>query len=270
VVELGSLTPESIDSRAAAAEVRSAIDAIIPGHLADGQAIDRQLLLVIDNAEHVLGAVTHTVSRLLNQYPGVHVLITSLRASTAIPIDVWEVASLPVDQPVPTVYPSAAELFRLRVQSSVPTLDLRDRMPSVVELCRRLGGLPLAIEIAAFRMRSVPLSVMLAEEQIMPILDQNGTGGLSHHRSLRESVEWAYGLLDQRQREVLHRLAMLPESMSIDDVLDSTSDEGKLGGRGISVLADLVDLSAVQVKRGRQYVYEIPKLMREHVNNIDN
>ncbi len=270
VVELGSLTPEHVDGQAATVEVRRAVEEVIACEAgAGGEATDRQQLLVIDNAEHVLGVVTTLLSRLLQQYPGLHVLITSLRAPTAIPVDIWEVGALSVDQPAETwVHPAAAELFRLRVRSTVPTLDLGDRMPGVVRLCRRLGGLPLAIEIAAFRLRSVPLDVMLAEEEILSILDQNDAGGLSHHRTLLRSVEWAYGLLDERQREVLRGLARFPETFTIDDVLDSAAEDGRLGSRGINVLADLVDVSAVQVRRGRQYVYEVPRLMRDYVNSI--
>lgn len=270
VAELGLLTPESIDPQAAAAEVEQVLSATIPVEAGTERAHDdRRTLLVIDDVGHVLSAVTPWVQQLLTRYPGLHILMTSLRAPTAVPAEVWEVTPLPVDQPDgPSNFPAAAELFRRRAQSAVPTLDLGDRMVSVLELCRRLGGLPLAIETAAFRIRSIPLETMLAKGAILPILEQNGVGGLSHHRSMRQSVEWAYGLLEERQRRVLRLLARLPEEFSIEDALDSTSDDHQPDICDINVLAGLVDDSAVQVKRGCHYVYEVPKLMCEYVNTL--
>ncbi|MEV6558545.1 helix-turn-helix domain-containing protein [Nocardia sp. NPDC051756] len=266
VAELGLLTPEIVDPQAAAAEVGRVLNATIP---VEAGPDDRRTLLVIDDVGHVLSAVTPWVQRLLTRYPGLHILMTSLRAPTTVPAEVWEVTPLPVDQPDgPSNIPAAAELFRRRAQAAVPTLDLGDRMVSVLELCRRLGGLPLAIETAAFRIRSIPLETMLAKRSILPILEQNGVGGLSHHRSMRQSVEWAYGLLEDRQRRVLHLLARLPEEFSIDEALDSTSADHQADVGDINVLAGLVDDSAVQVKRGCHYVYEVPKLMCEYVNTL--
>ncbi|MDX3193702.1 helix-turn-helix domain-containing protein [Streptomyces sp. MN03-5084-2B] len=271
VVELGAAGLATMDERDAVAEICRALDSLLPAD----SGVDRpgrddlRMLLVIDDAERVLDAIMPVIRQLLDQYPGLRVLITSLQATVSLPVDVWEVAPLPVDQPEDgAAYPAAAELFRLRVASALPTLDLGDSIPSVVQLCRRLGGLPLAIEIAAFRMRSVPLGVMLAEGPILPILEQKGLGGLSHQRSLRQGMAWAFGLLDNRQRGMLARLSQFTETFSIDDALDLISDNGKPDVNGIGALAGLVDVSAVRVRRDRQYVYEVPELMREYVNAV--
>ncbi|GAB7182202.1 hypothetical protein ATKI12_2033 [Kitasatospora sp. Ki12] len=269
VLELGSVTPESVDAAAASAEVQRSLDTLLHGYDRDPRTNpELQMMVVIDNAEHVIGAVTRQVRMLLDRHPALHILITSLRAPASIPADLWEVSPLSVDYPEGSYgCPPAAELFCRRVHSVVPTLDLGDQMPQVVELCRRLGGLALAIENAAFRMRSVPLHVLVDECQVLPILGQDEVGGLSHHRSLHRSLAWAYGLLDDRQRRALRQLSRFPDEFSIDDVRQEPVD-GREPSRNIDVLADLVDFSVVQVKRGHQYAYRVPRMMREYVNAI--
>ncbi|MER7580775.1 helix-turn-helix domain-containing protein [Kitasatospora sp. NPDC097691] len=270
VLELGSVTPESVDAAAASAEVQRSLDTLLHGCERDPRTNpELQMMVVIDNAEHVIGAVTRQVRMMLERHPALHILITSLRAPASIPADLWEVSPLSVDYPEGSYgCPPAAELFCRRVHSVVPTLDLGDQMPQVVELCRRLGGLALAIENAAFRMRSVPLHVLVDECQVLPILGQDEVGGLSHHRSLHRSLAWAYGLLDDRQRRALRQLSRFPDEFSIDDVRQEPVDGGREPSRNIDVLADLVDFSVVQVKRGHQYAYRVPRMMREYVNAI--
>ncbi|MFE4976656.1 helix-turn-helix domain-containing protein [Kitasatospora sp. NPDC056651] len=278
VLELGSVTPEAVDPAAASAQTQHALDTLFQGLDRDARTgPEPRMLLVVDNAEHVIDTVAGQVRTLLERHPALHILITSLRAPAGVPADLWEVSPLPVDRPEgPYGCPPAAELFCRRVHSVVPTLDLRDQMPQVVELCRRLGGLALAIENAAVRMRSVPLHVLVEESRVLPILGQEEVGGLSHHRSLHRSLAWAYGLLDERQRRALGRLSRLPEEFSIDDVRREPVDEawepiddgGREPSRNLDLLAELVGFSVVQVERGHQYAYRVPRMMREYVNTI--
>ncbi|MGW3179418.1 helix-turn-helix domain-containing protein [Kitasatospora sp. NPDC001119] len=270
VLELGSVTPEAVDPAAASAQAQRALDTLLRGVGRDPRTDpEPQLLLVVDNAEHVIDTVARQVRALLARHPALHIMITSLRAPAGVPADLWEVAPLSVDHPDGSYgCPPAAELFCRRVHSVVPTLDLGDQMPQVVELCRRLGGLALAIENAAVRMRSVPLHVLVDECRVLPILGQEEVGGLSHHRSLHRSLAWAYGLLDERQRRALRRFSRFPEEFSIDDVRQQPVDGGREPSRNLDVLAELVDFSVVQVKRGHQYAYRVPRMMREYVNAI--
>ncbi|GAA3024068.1 hypothetical protein GCM10010519_60700 [Streptomyces lactacystinicus] len=274
VLELGSVTPEAVDPAAASAQAQRALDTLLRGFGRDPRTgPELQLLLVVDNAEHVIDTVARQVRTLLARHPALHIMITSLRAPAGVPADLWEVSPLSVDHPDgPYGCPPAAELFCHRVHSVAPTLDLGDQMPQVVELCRRLGGLALAIENAAVRMRSVPLHVLVDECRVLPILGQEEVGGLSHHRSLHRSLAWAYGLLDERQRRALRRLSRFPEEFSIDDIRQEPVDGGGPAGRepsrNLDVLAELVDFSVVQVNRGHQYAYRVPRMMREYVNAI--
>ncbi|MEU7428024.1 helix-turn-helix domain-containing protein [Streptomyces sp. NPDC040750] len=266
VLELGSLTPESADARAAA-EVRRLIDQVVPSGGWTGS--EPEMLLVIDNAEHLLDAVTAEVKALLARHPALHILITSLRAPALLPADLWEVAPLSCDWTDGAgAYPPAAELFFRRVHTAVPTLDLSDQMQDVVELCRRLGGIPLAVEHAAFRLRSVPLRILIDGQPVLPMLHQDDAGGLSHGRSLHRSMAWAYGLLDSSQRSVLRQLVRLPEEFTIRDFLESAADGDTPASGTLDILSDLVDFSAIQVRRNRQYVYCISGMMREYVGVV--
>ncbi|WP_223244021.1 helix-turn-helix domain-containing protein [Streptomyces sp. CBMA156] len=270
VLELGSVTPEGVDPAAASAQAQRALDTLFRSFDRDPRTSpEMQMLLVVDNAEHIIDTVARQVRALLERHPALHIVITSLRAPAGVPADLWEVSPLSVDQP-DGLYgcPPAAELFCRRVHSVVPTLDLSDQMPQVVELCRRLGGLALAIENAAFRMRSVPLRVLVEECRVLPILGQEEVGGLSHHRSLHRSLAWAYGLLDERQRRALRRFSRFPEDFSIEDVRQEPVDDALEPSRNLDVLAELVDFSVVQVNRGHQYAYRVPRMMREYVNAI--
>ncbi|MES9519298.1 ATP-binding protein [Streptomyces capoamus] len=270
VLELGSLTPESADARAAA-EVRRLIDQAVPTGAGSGGSTgpEPDMLLVIDNAEHLLDAVTAEVKALLARHPSLHILITSLRASASLPADLWEVAPLSCDWTQGTgAYPPAAELFFRRVHTAVPTLDLSDQMQDVVELCRRLDGIPLAVEHAAFRLRSVPLRILIDGQPVLPMLHQDDAGGLSHGRSLHRSMAWAYGLLDSSQRSVLRQLVRLPEEFSIRDVLESAADSDTPSSGTIDILSDLVDFSLLQVRRNRQYAYRISGMMSEYVGAV--
>ncbi|MGW7488597.1 helix-turn-helix domain-containing protein [Streptomyces sp. NPDC054786] len=269
VLELGSLAPENVDARAAA-EVRRLIDQVIPTDVVTGGSpgTGPEMLLVIDNAEHLLDAVTAEVKALLARHPDLHILITSLRAPTLLPADLWEVAPLSCDWTEGTGgYPPAAELFFRRVHTAVPTLDLSDQVADVVELCQQLGGIPLALEHAAFRLRSVPLRILIDGQSVLPMLHQDDVGGLSHGRSLHRSIAWAYGLLDGCQRSVLRQLSSLPDEFSIRDVLESADGEQTKSGT-IDALSDLVDFSAIQVRRNHQYAYRISGMMREYAGAV--
>ncbi|MEV5379879.1 MULTISPECIES: helix-turn-helix domain-containing protein [Streptomyces] len=272
VVELGSLTAEAGDGRAAFEEVRRTVDAVVAldPTLDDPAPADVRMLLVIDNAEHVIDCVSFLTQRLLDTYPGLQVLVTSRRPLNVFSADAWDVAPLeidPLDGRAPT-QSAAVELFLRRTRSSVPTLDLGDRLTMVAEVCRRLAGLPLAIEIAAHRLRSVPLEAMLREGPILPILDQVNLGGLSHHRPLSGTVKWGYDLLDKPQRSLLHHLAHQPHAFTIEDVVGTAPFGSKNGASNINLLAELVDASMVQVRRGRNYEYHVLGFVREYVNGL--
>lgn len=222
------------------------------------------LLLIIDNAEHVLASTAQVLRSVLADLPGLHVLLTSRRPLPVTFAQHWEVKPLASDpslgQPGP---PPAVELFLARVEASCPMLDLSGSMRAVASLCSRLDGLPRALELAAARIRSVPLGMMLADEPISRVLGGTDLNGLPHQESLLESVHWSYELLTDPERAVLRQLARFSECFTFQEARAATTDIGVPIG---DTLAALVDSSLMQVTRGVNYRYRLSNLVREFLD----
>ncbi|MFD8385778.1 helix-turn-helix domain-containing protein [Streptomyces sp. NPDC059679] len=271
VVELRDCPPEHLDPAHARAELTRVTREFtgVTGHsLAGGRGGRR--LLVLDGAEHVAQQTARAARQLLDEHPGLHLLVTSRRALAASAAETWEVEPLRVDGPkgrdMPV--PSAVELLLRRVQAALPTLDLAHHLPLVTTLCQLLDGVPLAIEIAAQRLRSLPLTSLLQEDTLFHLLGQADTGGLSAHRTLSDSVRWSYDLLPAPHRELLHDLVALPDGFSLDDVLTAQPSRRPEMVRVAHLLAELADASLVQTHRERQYTYRIHALVRHVVTQL--
>ncbi|WP_432074091.1 BTAD domain-containing putative transcriptional regulator [Streptomyces wuyuanensis] len=161
----------------------------------------RRMLIVLDNCEHVVAAAATLAERLLQGCPGLTVLATS-REPLGVPGEVVR----PVG-PLPE--PMALRLFADRAAASNPSFRAGDDAEAAKEICRRLDGLPLAIELAAARLR------MLTPRQIADRLDDRFrllTSGsrtvLPRQQTLRAVVDWSWGLLDPAERTVLRRLSV--------------------------------------------------------------
>src|SRR5690349_6938532 len=187
---------------------------------------DKELLLVLDNCEHLLPAAARLVSDLLRAAPGVRVIATSREP---LSIDGGHVLPVPPLQ-LPPPHPEEP-LDRLRQNETVQLFIERAAAASggfeltaanqaaVVELCRRLDGLPLGIELAAVRTRA------LSAEQIRDRLGERFdllTGGsraaLPRHQTLRTTIEWSYDLLTPAERTLLARLCVFAGRFTLDDV----------------------------------------------------
>ncbi|UQX00927.1 BTAD domain-containing putative transcriptional regulator [Streptomyces sp. RerS4] len=161
----------------------------------------RRLLLLLDNCEHVIGAAAELAERLLTHCPGVRILATS-REPLGVPGEFL--------RPVEPLPPAPAHrLFADRAAAAHPGFDPAEDPAAVAEICRRLDGLPLAIELAAARLR------LLTPRQIADRLDDRFrllTGGartlLPRQQTLRAVVDWSWDLLDTPERTVLRRLSV--------------------------------------------------------------
>lgn len=185
---------------------------------------ERSLLLVIDNCEHLTDTVAGLVHEVLQSCPGVRVLATS-REELRVPGEViLDVRPLPVadDHGVPG---EAVELFCGRAAQHVPAAALLgDGLPLVRRICEELDGVPLAIELAAARLRTLSLEQLLAAlDDRFTVLVNGPRSGLAHHRALRETVAWSYDLLADAEREAFRRLAVFDgfELGAADAVLGS-------------------------------------------------
>ena len=219
---------------------------------------DRSMMFVLDNCEHVIGAVASFVDELLTRLPGVNVLATS-REPLSVPGEtVWRVPSLTVPDAatahtVASVERSEATLLFLerarRARSDFVLTD--DEAGAVARICQRLDGIPLSIELAAARCRS------LTVEQIARELDDRFrllTGGartvMERQQTLKASIDWSHELLGTAERAALRRMGVFVGSFTTraaEAVIGSFGDIAAV--EVLDLVEQLVDKSLLSVER---------------------
>ncbi|MFJ7073599.1 ATP-binding protein [Streptomyces sp. NPDC098781] len=218
-------------------------------------------LVVIDNIEHLQTPAVRACQRLLAEFPDVWILITSRHAVAAAGVKTVEV------RPLSTV--DAEQLFLYRAQAACPDLDLTGRGSAVTEICRKLDGVPFALEVAALRLRSLSIDTLL-QAPLRQIVAQPSVAGLPHQRTLVESVTWSYGMLGEEQRRLLHWLSAFLEAFTIKDLLGRPDRESVADDfpHLVDIVSDLVDRSMLQVSRGTEYRYSMLGHIREVIGTL--
>ena len=214
---------------------------------------ERELLLVLDNCEHVLDASATLVADVLRAAPGIRVIATSREPLQVAGERVVAVAPLelpPADdaQPVARLLQNeAVMLFTERAAAASGSFVLSaSNRSAVVGLCRRLDGLPLAIELAAVRLR------VLTVEQILDRLTDRFallTGGsraaLPRQQTLRTTIDWSHDLLTAAEQRLLRRLCVFAGRYTVDDVEAVAASDLGTDALALDLLAALVDKSLV-------------------------
>lgn len=213
---------------------------------------DRRVLVVVDNCEHVVDEVAVLVGGVLVACGGVRVLATSREALGVTGEVVRPVPSLGVDG----VGSAAVRLFADRAVAVNPSFRLDPGTAElVVGICRVLDGLPLAIELAAARVRSLPVAEVAARlGDRFGLLSRGSRSVVARHRTLHAVVEWSWGLLDERERVVARRLTVFRGGVTLGAaavVCGVGSDE---------VLPSLAEKSLVEVSGDR---YRMSETIRE-------
>ncbi|MEV7327723.1 BTAD domain-containing putative transcriptional regulator [Micromonospora sp. NPDC093244] len=226
-----------LDVREAAGTALSAADHLVAA------LRHRQLLLVLDNCEHVVEPVAALVSRLLRDAPEVSVLATSREPLGLTGELLWEVPplSLPEDGDLDAVRRSAAaRLFAARAAAQQRGFRLDERTaPAVAQLCRRLDGLPLALELAATRVRALGVrGVVDRLDDRFRLLTTSQRDVPQRQRTLTAVVAWSWDLLDEPDRAVLARLAVFPDGCTLQAA-------ERVCRTDLDTLARLVDRSLV-------------------------
>ncbi|MET9956626.1 BTAD domain-containing putative transcriptional regulator [Streptomyces sp. NPDC006339] len=161
----------------------------------------RPLLLVLDNCEHVIGAAAALAETLLTHCPELRVLATSRE-----PLGVPGESVRPVEPLPPT---PAHRLFAERARAVRPAFRIEDDLPAVDEICRRLDGLPLAIELAAARLRLLtPRQIADRLDDRFLLLTSGSRTALPRQQTLRAVVDWSWDLLDAEERDLLRRVSV--------------------------------------------------------------
>ncbi|MDN3270990.1 BTAD domain-containing putative transcriptional regulator [Streptomyces sp. MA15] len=192
----------------------------------------RRMLLVLDNCEHVVEAAARLVETLLERCPGLTVLATSRE-----PLNVRGESVRPVE-PLPE--PVALRLLAERGAAARPGFRTDDDPEACAEICRRLDGLPLAIELAAARLRMLtPRQIADRLDDRFRLLTSGSRTALPRQQTLRAVVDWSWELLDADERDVLCRLSVCAGGC------DLTAAEAVCGPAALDVLGSLVDKSLV-------------------------
>ncbi|QYX80594.1 AfsR/SARP family transcriptional regulator [Streptomyces akebiae] len=192
----------------------------------------RRMLLILDNCEHVVDAAAHLVDQLLQRCPGLTVLATS-REPLGVPGELLR----PVE---PLTEPHALRLLADRGAAARPGFTVDADPEAAAEICRRLDGLPLAIELAAARLRILtPRQIADRLDDRFRLLTSGSRTVLPRQQTLRAVVDWSWDLLDEDERDVLRRLSVFAGGC------DLPAAEAVCGPAALEALGSLVDKSLV-------------------------
>ena len=182
----------------------------------------RNLLLILDNCEHVLHATASIAQHLLQSTSGVDVLATSRERLGVDGEHLWEVVPLHADHP----NSPAVELFIDRARATSPSFQpSADDREVIADLCRRLDGLPLAVELGAARIRGFSIRELLGTLEVRPDVLRGGAERPRRHRSLSAVIDWSYSILTPIDQSVFNRLAVFRGPFSLDDARAVLSDD---------------------------------------------
>ncbi|HXQ34848.1 MAG TPA: helix-turn-helix domain-containing protein, partial [Anaerolineales bacterium] len=187
-------------------------------------------LLILDNCEHVLSETARLTHEILLSCPHIQILATS-REILNIPGEIrFRVPSLSFAEPAQSgadlnSQSEAVRLFIERAQSALPNFSINENNAFTVEqICRRLDGIPLAIELAAARVNSLSVEQIAQRlEKSFQILTSGG-GRLRHHQTLEATITWSYDLLSVSERALLHRLSVFAGGWTLDAAEAVASD----------------------------------------------
>jgi predicted ATPase/DNA-binding SARP family transcriptional activator len=279
LVELATLLDPALvpQALASALDVREG-----PGHALAETLVHylrgKQLLLVLDNCEHLVDACADLANALLRACPGIRILATSREALGLVGEAVWQVPplSLPPDPPpgrqdLPPVEElaryEAIRLFVDRARLVDPAFALSHRnVPQVVQVCRRLDGLPLAIELAAARLKTLTLPQLAARlEDRLGLLTEGSRVALPRHRTLRGAIDWSYDLLSEPERALLRRLATFDGGFGLEAAEAICAGEAIETEAVVGLLSQLAEKSLVVADRqGDEARYWLLESIRDY------
>src|SRR5438105_3518984 len=224
VAELGPVSsPELVPATVASALGLTRIAGTASREGVAGAVGTKKLLLVIDNCEHVIAAATGMAEALLRASPGVALLATSREPLRVSGEHVYRVPSLDVpaedNQDMEDVFRyGAVRLFVSRAHAAEPRYVAESRVAAAtVAICRRLDGIPLAIELAATRVAALGVGGVAARlDDRFRLLTGGSRMALPRHQTLRATLDWSYELLPAIERTVLHRLAIFAGGFTLE------------------------------------------------------
>ncbi len=233
--------------------------------------LDQPMLLVLDNFEHLVSAAP-VVSQLLSVGPKLKIAVTS-----QAPLHVYGEHEFPVP---PLTLPDLKSIPSLDVLSRLPAVALfveratavkrefaltRENAPAVAAICARLDGLPLAIELAAARIKLLSPSDMLSRlESRLKLLTGGARDLPTRQQTLRSTVDWSYGLLNTAEQTLFRRLSVFSGGCTLESVESVCDTMGDLGVDVLDGMASMVDKSLVQHVVDAETRFTLLSTMREY------
>lgn len=261
----GAPVCELVDVRSGDAVVRAMSSAVGGSERPDLEPIDAIVdtlssrgtsMVAVDNCEHVVGAVTTMVGELLGRCPDLRIVATSRQPLQLADESVVRLGGLDTE--------AAASLFQGRAARHGVDLP-SNRTAEIERVCARLDGLPLAIELAASKVRAIPVDELarLLDERFA-VLTTDAHDVSDHHRSLDTTIRWSVELLTDAQRTLLSQLSVFVGTFDLDAV-DAVCRPLDEGGSVLADLVALVDVSLVEfdAERGRYYLLESIRMFAE-------
>ena len=232
----------------------------------------KRMLLVLDNCEHVIDAAAHLAEALLRWGPGVHVLATSREPLLAEAEFVYRVSPLALpaegtEDVDALLQAGAVRLFVARARAADADFSLDSHAARTISaICRRLDGIPLAIELAASRAVALGLEALAARlDDRIEVLTGGWRTALPRHRTLRATLDWSYELLPEPERVVLRRISVLAGAFSLDAASAVATDAGIAEADLVGCVANLATKSLLTADvSGSKAVYRLLKTTRSY------
>jgi hypothetical protein len=237
---------------------------------------DKQMVLILDNCEHLLAACAAFADAVLRSCPQVRLLATSREALGMAGEQRYPVAPLTVPPPAADATPAdlltyeAVRLFVARAILAQPTFALTAaNVPAVAQLCRRLDGIPLALELAAPQIKAMSIQTLVERlDQRFHLLDRGNRTALPRHQTLRASVDWSYALLAAPEQLLLQRLSIFAGAWTLaaaEAVCSDAQPNGLTADAVFTALLHLVEKSLVSVdEREDEPCYHMLETIRQY------
>ena len=264
------LVPQAVTS---VVGVREQTGRPVLGTLIDGLRA-QELLLVLDNCEHLLEPIAALALALLHACPRLKILATS-REPLAVPgetcyaVPPLSTPRVPMLSSAAELRPEAVQLFVARALAVQPSFSLSsDRAPLIAALCMRLDGIPLAIELAAARLRSLSLEQIVSHlDDRFGLLTTGPRTAVPRQQTLRATIDWSYELLPDNARLVFRRLSVFAGGFTLEAAEQVGAGEPLTSAAVLDVLARLVDHSLVTLdQQDQSQRYHMLETIRQYAN----
>jgi predicted ATPase/class 3 adenylate cyclase len=223
---------------------------------------NKRVLMILDNCEHLIASCAEAAETLLHACPNLRIMASSREVLGIAGETVWRVPSL--------MQREAIRLFCDRVTAIAPAFTFNEQNgSSVIQICQRLDGIPLAIELAAARVKVLHIDQIASRlNDRFRLLTGGSRTALARHRTLRAAIEWSYDLLSDAERELLRRISVFAGGFTLEaaeSICSDIEDAHSPAQDSLDLLSHLVEKSLVMVERTEyEAIYSLLDTVRQY------